>query len=145
MSQNENRVKNQQSTAYSRRAYSTVCPSKLLVHQGTFHGLADSRCMSVSQMFSAQLQPDWTIAVLMWDPCSDLGKITDGTVTSCTLRKIPAGITQCFGLGQSILRYSLLVSLSSLLLQHCFLCKCDYNPMYYSQCTCTSTTKWKKI
>ena len=74
-----------------------------------------------------------------------LGKITDGTVTPCALRKIPAGITQCFGLGQSVLRYSLLVSLSSLLLQHCFLCKCDYNPMYYSQCTCTSTTKWKKI
>ena len=44
-----------------------------------------------------------------------LGKITDGTVTPC--RKIPAGIIQCFGHGQSLLRYSLLVSLS---LQHCF-------------------------
>ena len=61
-----------------------------------------------------------------------LGKITDGTVTPCTLRKIPAGIIQCFGLGQSVLRYSLLVSLSSLLLQHCFLCKCDYLVQWFT-------------
>ena len=61
--------------------------------------------MSASQMFSVQLQLDWTIktiAVLMQNPCSDLGKITDGTVTPCTLGKIPAEVTQCFGLGQSI-------------------------------------------
>ena len=74
---------------YSRRAYSTACPSKLL-HQGTFHGRPDSRCMLASQMFSVQLQLNWnikTIAVLMLDPCSDLGKITDGNITPCTLRE----------------------------------------------------------
>ena len=74
---------------YSRRAYSTVCPSKLL-HQGTFHGRPDSRCMLASQMFSVQLQLNWnikTIAVLMLDPCSDLGKITDGNITPCILRE----------------------------------------------------------
>ena len=70
--------------------------------------------MPASQMFSAQLQLDWkikAIAVLMLDPCSDLGKITDGTVKPCTLGKIPAEITQCFGLGKSILRYSLWIPL----------------------------------
>ena len=49
--------------------------------------------MSASQMFSVQLQLDWTIktiAVLMQDPCNDLGKITDGTVTPCTLGKMTA-------------------------------------------------------
>ena len=74
--------------------------------------------MSASQICSysvqLQLQLEWTIAVLMGDPCSDLGTITDGIVTLRTLRKIPAEITQCFDLGQSILRYSLLILLVSL-------------------------------
>ena len=62
------------------------CPSKLL-YQGTFHGLADNRCMSPSQTFSAQPQLDWTKDYSCIDPrpypSSDLGKINDWAVTPC--------------------------------------------------------------
>ena len=40
------------------------CPSKFL-YQGTFHGLADSRCMSASQMFSAQLRTKHYVVTLV--------------------------------------------------------------------------------
>ena len=53
MRQNENKV----SSIFKESIFNY--PSKLL-YQGTFHGLADSMCMPASQMFSAQLQLDWT-------------------------------------------------------------------------------------
>ena len=80
---------------FKRRIFN--CPSKLL-YQGTFHGLADNRCMSPSQMFSAQPQLDWTKDYSCIDPrpypSSDLGKINDWAVTPC----IHSGrFHQCFG------------------------------------------------
>ena len=52
----EAKVKNRLSTAYSKKAYSTVLQLKLL-YQGAL--ATDSRCIFPSQMFIAQLPLDW--------------------------------------------------------------------------------------
>ena len=66
------------------------------------HDLADRRCLlhrsSMQHCYWTALK---TIAVMTLDPCSFLGKITVWTVTHCTPRKVPAAITQWFGLGHS--------------------------------------------